>query len=261
MKLKHPQYMESAWRNRPDTKVNGYFQLADNAVVSHNATQVTFATHVGPAGEVIVAPHGSLSVYGDGGRNPDWRQEMRRLFGVDFDLAKTFAGKLFCPHTGQKVQVSRIEGNPELWADYEHKVALAAGQITYASPDAPPVRTEKRLLKYSVVNRKRTKDVTTRWKRLINEAKLRLKMMEPLLLSPIGLIPMLDALVKNPDVVDIESVVRISQPLMNAAPDELLRTYQVCRMLVSNAERNDLKEKISYACADHYTSPYLEYRP
>jgi hypothetical protein len=61
--------------------------------------------------------------------------------------------------------------------------------------------------------------------------------------------------------MDIEAAVRISQPLKNAAPDELIRTYQVCRTLDSNAARDDLKDLISFACADKYQSPYLEYRP
>jgi hypothetical protein len=261
VKLKHPQYMESAWRNRPDTKVNGYFQLADNAVVSYNATQVTFTTSVGAAGEVIIAPHGTLYIGGDGGRDPDWRHEMSCLFGVDFDLAKEFAGKLFCPHTKQKVQVSRIVDNTALWCDREHGVALVAGCMSYASPDAPPVRKTVKQINYSFVNRKRTKEFTARWKKLVNEAKMRMPMMGTMSAGGLGLIPLLDELVKNADVVDIESAVRISQSLKNAAQDELVRTYQVCRTLTSNAERSDLNELISFACADHYQSPYLEYRP
>ena len=101
MKLKHPEYMNSAWRCHPDTKVRGHFavQTDKTATVSNNSTVVTFATSVSSAGEVVIAPSGRLYIGGDGGRDPDWRHEMSCLLGVDFDLAKAFAGKLFCPHT------------------------------------------------------------------------------------------------------------------------------------------------------------------
>lgn len=263
MKLKHPEYMNSAWRCHPDSKVRGHFQLLSNstAQVNNNSTSVTFATSVSSAGEVVISPSGTLYVGGNGGRDPDWRHEISCLLGVDFDLAKEFAGRLFCPHTKQKIQVSRIVGNPELWCDREHGVALVAGQMMYASPEAPPVRKTEKQISYSFVNRRRVKEFMPRWKRLVNEAKLRMAMMEPRGAGLMLITPLLKVLVENPDIVDIESAVRISQPLQNAAPDELTRTYQVCGRLTSSAERADLKELISFACADQYQSPYLEYRP
>ncbi len=264
MKLKHPQYMESAWRHTTDTKgVGGYFTMAykNKAHVPWKGTDTTFATSVSPIGEVVIAPHGSLCVSSMGSRDPDWRHEMEVLLGVKFDLAKKFAGKLFCPHTKQKVQVSRIEGNPELWCDREHGVALRAGQITYASPDSPPVRSPELTLNYSIINRKRTKAFMPRWKKLVNEGKVRMSMMEPRSAPIIVVHALLVMLATTPDAVDIESAVRFSQKLGNASSDELMLTYQLCRTLTANAERANLKDLISYACADHYKSTYLEYRP
>jgi hypothetical protein len=263
MKLKHPQYMDSAWRQLPDTNVAGYFQIHTDktATVRNNGTLVSFATSVGPAGEVIVAPHGTLFVSGYGGRDTDWRHDIRCLLGVDFDLAKEFVGKLFCPHTKQKVPVSRIVDNPVLWCDREHGVALVAGRVTYASPDSPPAKEKEERIRYSVINRKRVKEFMPRWKRLVNEAKVRISMMSSIG-SHLSITTLLRELALSPDVVDIESVVRISQQRLSAAAtDDLERTAQVCRTIANNCVRDDLKELISFACADQYESPYLEYHP
>lgn len=261
MKLKHPEYMNSAFRR--GTEVSGYFQLQKRgkAVVSNNGTDVMFEVSNGKDGEVIIAPHGTLLIVSAGGRDTDWRHDIRCLLGVDFDLAKEFVGKLFCPHTKQKVPTSRIVDNPVLWCDREHGVALVAGRMTYASPEAPPVREEVNQISYSFINRKRVKEFMPRWKRLVNEAKVRISMMSSIG-SHLSITTLLRELALSPDVVDIESVVRISQQRLSAAAtDDLERTAQVCRTIANNCVRDDLKDLISLACADQYESPYLEYHP
>lgn len=245
MKLKHPEMMTPGYWL---TTTSGLRVEGTHASMTSVGREFKFKTSMNKNRQVVIENHGSMRVTRSGDRDTDWRADMRRLCGVGCDLAKEFSGQLFCPHTAKKISVSRIEGNPSLWIDYEARTACNPYDVVYVSPDAPPTLPASQI-KYSFDNPKATKAFMARLMPILREAKLRCAMME---LKPEyhrgGMIALIRLIHKGTTIVSIESgKLELSIKLLAWGLDRV-------------ACDKDFIDEIKLLCADHYSSNYLEYR-
>jgi hypothetical protein len=264
MKLKDPAFMTSAYwtqqyKNSYGNDVSRQLEvISGNARGSADSAVVLFEMHVDDAGQVCVAADGKLQVCNVGDRDPAWRERNEERYGVLIRPAKDLVSKLQCPHTGRKIPVSRIEDNPVLWVDVEHKVVLKSGSIGYDSPEgkpyhyAPEGRYTSHKIKYSFDNPKRFKAFEARWKNLWAEAKLRLSVMVVESRAYPSMSAMWDVFLRD-EVKMVEDAI-----LMNKDIDEVTRMWQLCRCIVDfDLEREHYRDQAKLKCADHYSANEL----
>lgn len=243
MKLRTPESMTPGYwlKNR-----GMHIEPTNTALVQNHGIDYIFDVKEDSQGRVVIANHGRIKIRRSGDRDPDWRADMRRLCGVGCDLASEFTGQLFCPHTAKKISVSRIEGNPPLWIDYESRTACNPYGVEYSSPEAPPTLSDSNI-KYSFDNPKATKAFMARLMPILREAKLRCALLE---LSPTfnrsRMWELIKAIHANPHIATAD----FGQN-QNAQNQVLAWGLSVI---------DQFKNEIKLLCADHYTSNYLEYR-
>ena len=282
MKLQEPGYMTSAyWVGRGYGREGLTIYAATSTTPAYaqarkDYTYVKFAVEAGEFG-VRVAPTGVLEISSSGDRDPDWRGRQRSRFGVGCDLASEFSGWLMCPHTQRGIPGSRIEDNPVVWIDLQHKRVVKAGSLKYETPDGPPLFDDRsdyarrnRKFRYSFTNQKRYKDFVKRFEPIFNEAKLRKSMMDntPQIGWPSTASWFKEMVLDQPAVVDIESVVEATKntqydSAVRFSFDPLERLQQVVMALSFvdlSVKGGAWEESVKGWCADRYESDYLIYK-
>lgn len=267
MKLKEPDFMSSAYwtqqyKNKYGTTSDRILYVNQNHTRgSHDHATVTFEMRIDVTGHVTVLPQGKLEVSNTGGGDPDWRERNEKRYGVLIRQAKELSGKLQCPHTGRKIPVSRIDDNPVLWVDLEHKVAIKAGRVGYDFPDGKPykVRAEDKhyshRINYSFDNPKRFKAFEKRWRALWAEAKLRLSVMvvEPRAYPSMS--AMWDVFLRD-DVTTVEEAMAVQGLGTNV--DEVTRMWQFCMCVHGfNLDHEHYRDLAKQKCVDHYSANEL----
>jgi len=256
MKLKQPEMFKPAWwAKNSNLRVNG----DAGAEAMKDAVSVSFPVKENAKGEVVIASHSTLEIRHYGHNDPDWRRKISSIFGVHVRLANEFAGSLWCPHTAKKVSVSRIKDNAVLWVDLEARTAMKCHGLKYDSPDGAPVPGQG-VIEYSFSNKNATDAFMARLMPILREAKMRCALLE---LKPEfdrkGMLQFLKSIHKDMRLVDVEGV--LGAPTLRPHTD-MANSY-MCVLawgLDKVACDKDFIEFIKDLCADHYKSPYLEYR-
>lgn len=241
MKLKDPEMFTPGWWAR-----NARLDVHENAMCQKDSVNVSFKVTKNAKGELVIANHSDLEIRHSGDNDPDWRTKISGLFGVRVGLASEFAGHLFCPTTGKKISVSRINGNPPLWIDLENKTAMRCRGLKYETADGPP-KAGAGKIDYTFLNPKKVKVFMARLMPILREAKLRCALLE---LTPEFNRGLMLTLLRN-----------IYEGKLTTAS----AVYQeaVCVLAWGAgyvAGDKEFRDFINDLCADHYMSSYLEYR-
>lgn len=250
MRLRNPDFMTiGAWNYV--TMRNG------EASASDNGAEVKFSVLNNPDGTRTIARDGRLTIHLSGDRDPDWRDAAERKFGVGCGLATAFSGSLICPHTQRVIPVSRIEGNPVLWVDYEHRIAIRSGGVTYETPSARPAPREKSTpIKYSFANRKAETALLKRLRPIWEEAKLRISLCEvPHGFTGYATEQCLKMVAANPEMLTFADVAATPEGGDNLKHVmSLAWGLNMCRPW----EEEYWMSRVKAWAADTYSSPYLE---
>jgi hypothetical protein len=256
MKIKNPEMMTPGWWSKNDA-LNIRKSVAEGV---EDSCKYHFDVKIDKTGRLTIANHGNVTIHATGDRQPDWRGMMERDFGVVCDLASNFPGKLFCPKTHKVIPVSRIKNNQILWCDKEYGVAIPPLGVMYSAPDAAPIQTklwaeQKSAIEWSFNNPKATAAFLERFKKICLEAKLHCALLE---LQPSSYLKddvvygWIKAVHQDANISDVQT----------ANPSkEQLRELAFLGQQILKEQYGKFENHIKLMCADHYESPYLEYRP